>query len=144
MKKLYVTRGLPASGKSTWALNQAEVFKDTVIINRDKIRDMLKGSYKFFPFGSRMEELVTEIEDRAIDKALMMNYNVIVDATNFRWTEDKLYHYESKFQCKAEFVDFTHLSLKTCIQRDQQRENSVGKKVIERMYNKYLKKDEKV
>jgi len=33
------------------------------------------------------------------------------------------------------------VDLKLCIQRDLQRENSVGKEVIERMYNKYIKND---
>lgn len=140
MNKLYVTRGLPASGKTTWALVQADLNENTIIINRNKIRDMLKGQYSIFPFGSRMEELVTEIEQRGIEQALIMGYDVIVDATNFRWNQDKLAYYESKFSCEAQFVDFTHLSLKTCIQRDQQRDFSVGKEIIEKMYNKYLKK----
>jgi len=139
-KKLYITKGLPASGKSTWSKKKVLEEPDTVIVNRDKIREMLKGEYKNFPFGSRMENIVTEIERFSIEAALADNYSVIVDATNFRFDHSLDEEYKESYNIDVETVDFTHIDLKTCIQRDQQRENPVGKLVIEIMYNKYLKK----
>jgi len=150
--KLKILVGLPASGKSTWAKEQADFESDTIIVSRDSIRTMLKGEYKLFPFGSYMEDLVTDIERNSIYNALIRNYNVIVDACNFRKpfgiTETpggkELYHFGSNslalhYDFEIEYVDFTHVPLKTCIQRDQQREHSIGKLVIESMNDRYLK-----
>src|SRR5690606_5236233 len=82
---LYILRGLPASGKSTWAKNKAKEEPNTIIVNRDSIRTMLKGEYKLFPFGSKMEELVSDIEMTSMQSGLIMGYNVIIDSTGFRW-----------------------------------------------------------
>jgi len=140
-KTLYILKGLPASGKSTWAKNKAAEEPNTIIVNRDKIREMLKGEYKLFPFGSKLEVLVTEIENKATKNGLHRGYNVIVDATNFRTntTDFGINLLKETYDCEVEVIDFTHIPLKLCIQRDQQREYPVGKEVIERMYNRYLK-----
>jgi len=73
--KLYVTVGLPASGKSTWSKNKARENKNLVIINRDSFRTMLKGDYNMLPFGYSMEKLVTRLERGAIVSA--MDYGMI-------------------------------------------------------------------
>lgn len=142
MKKLYVTKGLPASGKSTWAKEKVAKEPNTVIVNRDKIREMLKGVYSNFPFGSSMENLVTEIEHTAFQTAMSQGYSVIMDATNFRWGLNKTY-IKSTYDAELEIVDFTDIPLEECIKRDKERaergENSVGEEVIRRMYEKYLK-----
>lgn len=138
MKKLYVLKGLPASGKSTWAKEKAKEEPNTVIVNRDKIREMLKGEYKNFPFGTSMEDLVTEIEHFTFQEALSKGYNVIMDATNFRWNLGKTY-IKLTYNAELEIVSFLDVPLEECIRRDSLREISVGKEVIERMYNKYLK-----
>lgn len=132
-------KGLPASGKSTWAKQKAQSELNTVIVNRDKIREMLKGEYKSFPFGSKMEDLVTTIEHQSIVEALDNGYSVIVDATNFR-NEHLFRGMCTGLDFDAEFVlvDFTHVSMEECIRRDSQRENPVGENVIKRMNEKYL------
>lgn len=146
-KKLYVTKGLPASGKSTWAKEKVAQEPDTVIVNRDKIREMLKGIYSNFPFGSSMENLVTKIEEYTIIKSLL-DYNVIIDSTGFRFNFNHLAKHPAwanrELLFDVEIVDFTHVPLEECIKRDKERaergENSVGEEVIKRMYEKYLKK----
>jgi len=40
----------------------------------------------------------------------------------------------------VEIVDFTHVPLKECIERDKNRANSVGEKAIRNTYNKWLRK----
>lgn len=139
MLTIFITKGLPASGKSTWSKKKVLEYPNTVIINRDSIRTMLMGEYKNFPFGSSMEKLVTQLERGGIVSSLEKGYNVIIDATNFRLPTDWISDIARNYEAKVEIVDFTHVDLKTCIQRDQQRENPVGKLVIERMYDKYLK-----
>lgn len=45
MQKVIILQGIPASGKSTWAREQALARpKEVVIVNRDAIRDSL-GKY---------------------------------------------------------------------------------------------------
>lgn len=143
MLTIFVLRGLPASGKSTWSKKKVLEYPNTVIVNRDSIRTMLKGEYKNFPFGSAMEKLVTKIEEYSVNIALSKGYNVILDATNFRSLE-KWYMLAANAITQSdvaiEIVDFTHVDLKTCIQRDQQRENPVGKEIIIKMAACYLKK----
>ncbi len=43
MPKLYLLVGLVGSGKSKWAEQIVKTTHQTVIINRDKIRDMIHG-----------------------------------------------------------------------------------------------------
>lgn len=136
MKKIIVTKGLPASGKTTWARNWVnEDPKNRVRVNRDDIRKML-GPY-WIP---QREDLVTALENTTIAKAIARDYDVVVDATNFRGIErfESLVH---NLGVEIEVVDhFLEVPLKTCIQRDQQRsgDDFVGKEPIIRMYNKYL------
>lgn len=132
MKKLVITKGLPASGKTTWSKQQVKDNPAYVRVNRDDIRHML-GEY----WMPSRERLVTSIERDSVESALGRGYSVIVDATNLRgeagWTA-----LAQRNDAVIEIKDFTHVPFETCIERDQQRENPVGKEVIERMYNKYL------
>jgi predicted kinase len=142
MSKLIILKGLPASGKSTWAKKQAEANLNTVIVSRDSIREMLKGEYKNFPFGTRMEDLVTMIEEQSVYFSLHQGYTVILDATNFRghskWKE-LLDRKIGEGKVSIEIRDFTNVSLEECIERDKKRSRSVGEHVIKNMYEKYLK-----
>lgn len=139
MLTIFITKGLPASGKSTWSQKKCLEYPNTIIVNRDSIRAMLKGDIKNFPHGSALEKVVTRIERGSVLTALERGYNVIIDATNFRLPTDFIADASNVHDAKVEIIDFTHVDIKTCIQRDQQRENPVGKDVIESMYNKYLK-----
>lgn len=132
--KIIICRGLPASGKTTFAKAWVEEDpKNRVRVNRDDIRWML-GPY-WIP--SR-EDLVTRIENMSIQSAVGQGYSVIVDATNFRSTDRFVNFLPSSYT--VEIKDFTDISLEQCIARDQVRDNSVGEEVIRGMYNKYLKR----
>lgn len=130
--KLIILRGLPASGKSTFAKAWVEKNpKERVRVNRDDIRRQL-GPY-WIP--SR-EDLVTVIEKLMVYNALKYGYNVVLDATNFHpvdWGNQL-----GSLDFKIEYKDFTNVPLETCIERDKNRIESVGEEVIMRMYNKYL------
>ena len=78
MNKLIICRGLPASGKSTWA--KEWVMRDPehrVRINQDDIRLML-GEY----WVPSREELVSNIQESALSRAAVLNYDIVVDNTN--------------------------------------------------------------
>ncbi len=135
--QLIICKGLPASGKSTFA--RAWVLEDPnerVRICRDDIRRML-GKY----WVPQREHLVSIIEKQMIFSAMENKYSVVVDATNFKPPVlgaelAEIYDYE--FILK----DFTDVPPEVCIIRDSLRpsEEQVGEDVINRMFNKYLKK----
>jgi predicted kinase len=77
-QKIYITVGLPGSGKSTWARETA-YDNDTIIICKDNIRNMLKGDYIFDPV---YEPLVAEIVAAAFNAALIAGFNIILDETH--------------------------------------------------------------
>ena len=148
MSKLFITVGLPASGKSTYSKKWVEESPKTrVRVNRDDIRRML-GPY-WIP---TRESLVTLIEDSTIIYSLQSNYDVIVDATNFKGT-DRFHKIITKagiwycmdYREPISIVDFKHISVEECISRDSKRDpkEQVGKEVIINMAKKYLNyKDE--
>lgn len=78
MSKLIITRGLPASGKSTWAKQWVlEDPEHRVRINQDDIRLML-GKY----WVPKREPLVQHIQEEALIEALLKGYDIVIDNTN--------------------------------------------------------------
>ena len=72
-------RGLPASGKSTFAKKYCIENKNWIRVNRDDLRNM-RGQY-WIP---KQEDMISSWEINCILSALEYNKNVIVDATNFK------------------------------------------------------------
>jgi predicted kinase len=75
---LNLTRGLPASGKTTWAKSWvAEDPASRARVNRDDIRFMLFGKY----YGVD-ENAVTKAQHSAVKSLLESGKDVVVDDTN--------------------------------------------------------------
>ncbi len=136
MAKVTVLRGLPASGKSTWAKEFVKENDNWIIVNKDQLRIMLfNGMFK----EGITEKVVLSVRNSIIKDALKNNINVIIDDTNF-----KAYHIKTIKNIaqghQVEVKDFK-VDLETCIARDSRRAKSVGEGVIRDMYNKFgLKK----
>ncbi len=136
--KLLILKGLPASGKTTWAREYTEQHEDWIRVNRDDLRNM-RGKY-WIP---KQEKLITDWENQCIYSALSKGYNVILDATNLNDERNKtkikvLQASYPKLKVETKFFD---TKLKVCLQRDYARRSlgtSVGKDVIQKMYDKYL------
>lgn len=132
MTTLTITRGLPGSGKSTWARTQPGWR-----VNRDDLRDMLTANWRH---GDQAhEDRLTRVQRAAIRELLAEGVDVIVDDTNLR--PDVVRRLRQIAQCfYAEFVveDFTHVPLETCLARDAARPNPVGADVIRGMHTRYL------
>lgn len=81
--QLTLTRGLPGSGKSTWAAQQVEAHPETTVrINRDDIRTELFGwEYHSGGFNPEDEKQVTEVERERVEAALQAGKHVISDNT---------------------------------------------------------------
>ena len=80
MLKMIMTKGLPASGKSTWAKkmidNNPGVYKRA---NKDDLRMMLDNS----KWSKSNEKFVLQIRDEIILQSLVNGKHVIVDDSNF-------------------------------------------------------------
>ena len=138
MSKLIICRGLPASGKSTWAKQWVlEDPEHRVRINQDDIRLML-GKY----WVPSREKLVQEIQFNAIIEALNREFDVVIDNTNLNnKVLDQFNRLIRTFEdYEIEYKDFFDTPLSVCIERDKNRDLQVTDKVIRSFYNNYKDK----
>ena len=138
MSKLIITRGLPASGKSTWAKQWVlEDPEHRVRINQDDIRLML-GKY----WVPSREKLVQEIQFNAIIEALNREFDVVIDNTNLNnKVLDQFNRLIKTFEdYEIEYKDFFDTPLSVCIERDKNRDLQVTEKGIRSFYNNYKDK----
>ena len=138
MSKLIITRGLPASGKSTWAKQWVlEDPEHRVRINQDDIRLML-GKY----WVPSREKLVQEIQFDAVVEALSREFDVVIDNTNLnKKVLDQFNRLIKTFEnYEIEYKDFFDTPLSVCIERDKNRDLQVTEKVIRSFYNNYKDK----
>jgi len=135
MTRLLITRGLPASGKTTFA---RKLQPNVVRVNRDDLRRMLHGQRLFTQWA---EGQVTHAQRAAVEALLRAHADVIVDDTNLRaktvreWAE-----LAARFGATFEVHDFTDVPLEECIRRDADRDpaDQVGADAIKRMHDRYL------
>ena len=138
MSKLIICRGLPASGKSTWAKQWVlEDPEHRVRINQDDIRLML-GKY----WVPSREKLVQEIQFDAIVEALCREFDVVIDNTNLnKKVLDQFNRLIKTFEdYEIEYKDFFDTPLSVCIERDKNRDLQVTEIVIRSFYNNYKDK----
>jgi predicted kinase len=136
MTRLLITRGLPASGKTTFA---QKLQPQVVRVNRDDLRRMLHGQRLYTQWA---EGQVTHVQRASVEALLRAHASVIVDDTNLRqkavreWAE-----LAAKFGASFEVHDFTEVPVEECIRRDTERPagDRVGAGVIQRMHDRYLK-----
>lgn len=131
--KILMLKGLPGSGKSTWAKQLVEQDGTWVRVNKDTIREMVGG------YSPKKEKLILKLRDAAIETALESGKKVIVDDTNFHPKHEIQLRsiadvYAAVFETKV-----FDTPLAECIENDLKRVNSVGEKVIKEMHEKYLR-----
>lgn len=133
--KIKILRGLPGSGKTTWAKEFCSKNKDWIRVNRDDLRNM-RGEY-WIP---KQEDVITDMENACIWAALSRGYNVILDSTNLNLdrNKDRVSKLKEKFPQLEYETKFFDVPIEQCIKNDLKRPNSVGDKVIKEMYNKYF------
>lgn len=141
MKKVIILKGLPASGKTTWAKEQLKKYPGKYKrINKDDLRAMLDGGR----WSKSNEDFILGIRDDVIIAAIGLGKHVIIDDTNFHPKHEininKLVKFlqDSGEEVRVEIKEFP-IDPQEAIRRDLQRPNSVGSKVIMDMYNKYIK-----
>jgi predicted kinase len=135
--KIYALRGLPASGKSTFAI---EMLKDgkTKRINKDLLREMLHNG----EYTPELEEFVIDVRNMLIRHILESGYNVVIDDTNLNPKHIEVIKLIANIhKVPLEIIDID-TPLDECIRRDSRRDNPVGEDIIRGMYEKYMKCDE--
>ncbi len=133
-------RGLPGSGKSTYAKQLvAEAPNTYKRINRDDLRAMFDNSH----WSKGNEKFVKQVRDVLIIKALEEGKHVIVDDTNLSSTNEtrirQLVHEFNKQHNDTVQVELKEIeaSLEECIKRDAMRSNPVGAKRIREMHRQF-------
>lgn len=138
-QKIILTRGLPASGKSTWSKEQVAKGNGKVKrVNKDDLREMVDGGI----WSRANEQLILDVRNAMIRIWLLDGVEtIIVDDTNFE---------ERHFECikniaescnpapVVEYKDFLDVSLDECLHRDSLRAKPVGEKVIKDMHRRYI------
>ncbi|MEM1122491.1 MAG: AAA family ATPase [Bacteroidota bacterium] len=146
MKTITILRGLPASGKSTYAKELVKanpgMYKR---INRDDMREMLDG----YHFSKSNEKFVKRLRDWLIVEALRDGKHVIVDDTNLSQKNiNRINDLANGFrkqtgeQVKVEVKEFT-IDLQTAIERDAKRKRPVGRRTIEKLHRQFYAPDDK-
>jgi len=137
-QKIIITRGLPASGKSTWAKTTVANNPDKINrVNKDDLRTMLNSS----KFSKNNEKYIIQLRNQIILSTLDSGKDIIVDDTNLNpiHIEDITNLVKDRINVKIEIKDFD-TDFDTCVLRDSQRPNPVGYQVILDMAKKWIKK----
>jgi predicted kinase len=134
--ELIILRGIPGSGKSTWArefVSRCSWFKR---ISRDDLRQMLDGG----KYSAHNEKFIKQVRNRLIRECLRDGWSVIVDDTNLKdrdIREIRMCAFIDFEAVPVRIMDFD-TPLEECIRRDRQRMNPVGAERIREMYVEYL------
>jgi predicted kinase len=136
MSTVYLTIGIPASGKTTWAKKQAQVDKNIVVVSRDDIRNAHGWKSGFD------ENRVTRIHRAQIEAALLEGMDVIVADTNINKTfRNRLVKFCHEHGADVQFVPFP-ISVDEAILRDSARNSHmVGPQIIMKFYEDLCAQD---
>lgn len=153
--RLLIFRGLPASGKTTAALEMQAADPSIVRVNRDEIRLALipcgcgikhadhgtQGhSFESAWSDEKEKQLIAPERNRRIEAGLKAGLTVVSDDTNLApKVQEELQRLAKRHGAEVEFRDFD-TSIDDCIRRDAKRTGTarVGEGVIRGMYYKHL------
>lgn len=143
MSTLTITRGLPGSGKTTYA--KRWVGENAFIrarVNRDDLREMLHGGPHGYP--RELEQSITFAQQAGVRALLMSGKDVIVDDMNLaNWQVKNWMKVAAEAKADFEVVDFTNVSVSECVIRDHERGaqggHRVGEGYIRAKYDQFIK-----
>lgn len=140
--KVIITKGLQASGKSTFARDWVkEDPNNRVQVEKDEIRkdDRLFKDGKY-NHKRGDEGLVLKERDRLIHQALSEGKSVVSSDTNLVQKHiTQITNIAKKYGAEVEVKKFLDVPLQELIERDAKRENSVGEQVIRRTFHELVK-----
>lgn len=121
---IYILRGLPRSGKTTFAKQIVEFGNGRIKrVAKEDLRPMLDNDHRF---GKSEASMVSGLRDVVIDFLISSGYDVIVDETFAEYKElealMKTFKY-SEFQLLDRCLSVT---FEECVRRDAARERTLG------------------
>lgn len=135
MIKVFLTCGIPGSGKSTWAKQEVSKDPDNYLrISNDDIRAMANGS----SYSPEYEKMIGNIRNFLIKEGIKNNKNIIVDNLNLNsrhWDSICKMAKESNKDIQVMEKHF-YVELDEAISRDSKREGKakVGEEVIKKWW----------
>lgn len=130
--KLILLVGIPGSGKTTYAKKYIEETFNTIHLSSDAIRKELYGDESI---QGNPTDVFSLMQKRAVE-ALNNGNNVLYDATNItrkdRASIISICPRFAKIECHIIWAP-----IEVCIERDANRERTVGKEVIDRMLKRF-------
>ena len=136
--KAYITIGLPGSGKSTWAKSI-----DADRVNNDEIRAKIYEEIGNNTWSPKIEERVKFERENYINTSSALGLDIVIDNTHLNpKTLNQIVSFCKSKGYEVDIVDFRHVPIETCIERDLSRKGTngyVGEKVIRDMFNKFMK-----
>lgn len=139
MKKVWIYKGLPASGKSTEAKMRVEKSNCGIVrVNKDSLREMLHSG----KHSKGNEKFIIQARNWIIRASLAEGKHIIVDDTNLNICHEEAIRKIAKEYDAQVIVKWFEATPEECIKRDLKRLNSVGAKVIWEQYTTYIKQEE--
>ena len=138
MNKFTMLVGLPASGKSTYAKEIANLFEEAVIVSSDDLRVELFGDVE--ATDKESNQMVFQTLHKRVKELLLSGKNVIYDATNINSNRRKAFLKEiSNKKYKNVFKECVYFSIEIqdCYANNSNRNRHVPSEVIDRMYKTF-------
>lgn len=141
--KIIITRGLPASGKSTWSKKYVEEHTDFVRLSRDDLRFMIHNG-----FMVEDDKRVLAAREALLFWFISKGYNIIIDETFLAPNRVKELREEiancasfAEVRPSIEIKDFLDVPLEECLERNKTRglNEKVPEEFIRKYYEKYVK-----
>lgn len=135
MTDLIMTKGLPGSGKTTWAMTKTG--DGYLRINKDDLRAMMFEDWK-----PKREKSVLKARDALVSLHLSQGRHVIVDDTNLHPKhETRLRQLATKHGAEFKVQDYTDVDLRTCLERNRLRQDKdpVPEGAIRKMWVDYIR-----
>ncbi len=144
MQKIILTKGIQASGKSTWAKQFVKDSNGKVKrINRDELRLMIDVGQ----WSRENEKLIVKLRNQILISCIQNGYDVVIDDTNLAkniW--DDICKVINSLNKNIELTEKCFpVDVETAVFRDSQRGlQSVGEKVVRDTYKRYVKSNKDI
>lgn len=134
--KIIILRGIPASGKSTYAKEKTLLSEKIVRINRDDIRSMM--GYSFNNYDNNIEKVITDTTNKMMIDFLNKGYDVIMDNLNLKQSYVNDIHNlaEDLGNVIVEEIHFP-VELEVALERNRERGLTVPENVIKELHEKF-------